>query len=330
MLARGADLLRALPVLVGRLVAPRVVEGRARLVEHAALVVRRDLVVAGGRVVADHPPVRPLARAAADPGVHEAPGLQAPHERIEVERLVLREREADVEPNEREVAVLRKDLLDLRLRLLLEVAGEVLLRLVREVPVVRPGGRAAAPVVGMGVAAAVGMAPVEVLRIVEPEPEAVLPAGLGELAHDVAPERRGVDDVELRDLRAEHREAVVVLRGEDDVLHPGVAGDPHPFVGVEEDRIERLRERRILGVGDAEVGLRPFRDAGHHAPAPLAAEEGVEPPVDHQPVLGLLEPPAGGLQLRFVFVCHCRFPVGFIHCRYSITPSENTNGHFAK
>ena len=68
---------------------------------------------------------------------------------------------------------------------------------VREVPVVCPVRFSAAPGLAGGVAAAVRVAPVEILRIVEPELHPVLVAGFGELRRDVPTEWRRVDDVVL-------------------------------------------------------------------------------------------------------------------------------------
>ena len=59
------------------------------------------------------------------------------------------------------------------------------------------------------------------------------------LLDDVALERR-VHDVVIGLLRVPQAEAVVVLRGEHDVLHAGVLGDVDPLVGVELRRIESL------------------------------------------------------------------------------------------
>ena len=86
-----------------------------------------------------------------------------------------------------------------------------------------------------------------------------------------------------------------MLRGEDHVLHPGVGGEFGPFVRVEEDRVERVRQTGIFGVRDAEVFLRPFADVLHPAALPFARGERVEAPVDHHAEFRTLEP---------FFVCH--------------------------
>ena len=72
-----------------------------------------------------------------------------------------------------------------------------------------------------------------------------------------------------------------MLRGEDHVLHPGVGGEFCPFVRVEEDRVERVRQTGIFGVRDAEILLRPFADVFHAAALPFSGRERVQAPVDH-------------------------------------------------
>jgi len=124
------------------------------------------------------------------------------------------------------------------------------------------------------------MMPVLRLGVVEPETEARLPAGRRQLLERIALERRGVHDVVPAGRRAEHRKPIVMLRGDDDVLHPGVLGDAHPFIRVELHRVELAGQ---LGV----FGDRDFA-AVHH---PLAARrDGIQPPVDEHPELRLPEP----------------------------------------
>ena len=60
--------------------------------------------------------------------------------------------------------------------------------------------------------------PVE-LRVVEEELDALLVALVGQHLQHVLLVGRAVDDVPVGDLRVEHREAVVVLAGDGDVLH---------------------------------------------------------------------------------------------------------------
>ena len=287
------DLLHALVVRVGRTVPPAVVHRPHRLVELAGLGLVRDLVVVRREVV---------TKVVADPPVDEAARLVFPHEVAEAPRLLFRHRHRHVEPDEAEVAVLRQDLLRLRNRLLGEVALEVIGGVVGEVPVVPPLAVLLAPDLAVaGVVhpapAAVRIAPVEVLRVIEPELYARRAARLGDLLEGIAPERRRVHDVVLRHLRAVHREAVVVLRGDDEVLHPRVPRPLHPVHRIEQHRVERLRERRVLPVRNAVAVHDPLAVGMEARPAlPFAAEERVEPPVRHHPELRLPEPLLRGLE----------------------------------
>ena len=165
---------------------------------------------------------------------------------------------------------------DLRLRLVAQILIEVLLGLVgEEVP---------------GVAGAVRLVPVLRLRVVEPQAHAVFRARGGELLEHVALERRGVDDVVRADLRVVEREAVVMLRGDDDVFHARVFRELHPLVGVELDRIELPGELLVFLHRDLRAVHDPLADAGNAAAFPLAGGNRVEPPVNEEAVLRLVEP----------------------------------------
>ena len=111
------------------------------------------------------------------------------------------------------------------------------------------------------------LAPIEGLRVVNAELQPVAVAGLLEFLDDVAPEWRAIDDIVIRDARLEEREAIVVLRGDDDILHAGFLENPRPLVGIELLRVEfgnnllavflkgnAIGHHRPLGVGWA-VGV---------------------------------------------------------------------------
>ena len=120
-----------------------------------------------------------------------------------------------VEPDDDgKVAVVRQQFFHLRDRLGVKVGVEV--AVLRLIPVMR-GQIVMAGLIG----AASRRGPVLILRIVEAELHALLLAFLGELADRVAMKRCGRDDVEGIGFGIEHGEAIVVLRGDDDVLHPG-------------------------------------------------------------------------------------------------------------
>ena len=102
------------------------------------------------------------------------------------------------------------------------------------------------PVAGVGVVVAAdgggsaGGGPVLGLRVVEAELDALLAALFGEFFEGVAFEGGGGDDVEGVDFGVEHGEAVVVLGGDDDVLHAGGFGEGDDVVGGEAGGVESL------------------------------------------------------------------------------------------
>src|SRR5205814_9018490 len=84
---------------------------------------------------------------------------------------------------------------------------------------------------------AAGMVPVLHLGVIDAEVDALAVGCLGELLDDVALERRGINDVE-RVTGFEHRKAIVMLRGDNDVLHASIFGDLDEIVGIELRRVE--------------------------------------------------------------------------------------------
>ena len=161
-----------------------------------------------------------------------------------------------VEPDQTDRAVAGEQLLHLRLGFVSQVLVKILLVVGSEIP---------------GVAGAVRLVPVLRLRVVEAEPDAVPGAGLGQLLERVALERRGIHDVVLADLGAIHREAVVVLAGDDDVFHPGVLGQLHPFLGVELHRIELCGKLLVFLHRNLGAVHDPLADAGDRLALPFPA-----------------------------------------------------------
>ena len=116
-------------------------------------------------------------------------------------------------------------------------------------------------------------------RVIPADPDSLLRRRARKLFHHVAMERRR-HDVEIGFLRVEQREPIVVLRGDDDVLHARLLGQPDPGVGIEFRGVEAgaepivLFERDLRGVADPLSVVRP--------PVPLSRRNGVEAPVDEQ------------------------------------------------
>src|SRR5579871_6123455 len=146
-----------------------------------------------------------------------------------------------------------------------------------------------------------GGSPVLGLRIVEAEFDALLVALFGEFFEGVALEGCGGDDVEGVDLGVEHGEAVVVLGGDDDVLHAGSFGEGDDVVGAEAGGVELGGEGLVVGDGDGEVVHDPLADVGGALAVPLACGDGVEAPMDEHAEASFAPPLHAGVALGWGF-----------------------------
>ena len=190
--------------------------------------------------------------------------------------------------------------------------------------------------------------------IVVPEPLAV-PVGLGEVAANpevflaegiedvarnvrfrIAGEGRSLGDGEIRIFRVEHAEAIMVLRGENHILHASVLHDVSPLVRVELVGVKERREVPIpffvAFIGETLRARNPvFRTDG---PAFADARHGVDAPMEEDSefqVLPFVELVQHGrvvgsnVAVGFVFVyktvasffdlCRNRHGVGSEECR---------------
>lgn len=149
--------------------------------------------------------------------------------------------------------------------------------------------------VALDVGAAGGVMPVDG-GVVDTEPKAAAGASFGELLDDVLAIGRGLNDVEVRLLRREHVEAVVVLGGDDDVLHAGSFGESDDGVGVKLGGVEAGCELGVLVARDVRVGHDLLAIAlGDGLALPDATEFGVETEVDeHAEAAGLPRGDIGG------------------------------------
>ena len=182
---------------------------------------------------------------------------------------------ARVEPDQADGAVAGEQFLHLRLGFAAQVLVVILLVVGTEIP---------------GVAGAVGLVPVLRLRVIDAEADVVALARVGQFLERIAMEGRGVVDVVLADRRAIHGEAVVVLAGDDDVLHAGVFGHLHPCFGIELHGVELLGELFVFLHRNLGAIHDPFADAGDRLAFPLAGGNAVEAPVDEQAELGFAKP----------------------------------------
>lgn len=152
-----------------------------------------------------------------------------------------------------------------------------------------------------------GGGPVLRLGVVEAELDSLLAALLGELLEGIAMEGSGGDDVEGIDLGVEHGEAVVMLGGNDDVLHAGSLGEGNDVMRGEAGGVELLCEAFVVGDGDGEIVHDPLTDVGGALTVPLACGDGVEAPVDEHAEAGLAPPGHASVALRGGFgVLDCR------------------------
>ena len=104
--------------------------------------------------------------------------------------------------------------------------------------------------------------PVEV-RIIEMELDALLVAFVGQFFNQIPFKRRGIDDIIVRLLRVEHREAVVVARGDADILRTGGFDGRDPFRRVELDGVEARSQLRVFLPIQVLVVHHPFAVAQH-------------------------------------------------------------------
>src|ERR1700722_5066779 len=101
---------------------------------------------------------------------------------------------------------------------------------------------------------------------------------------------RSVIDVVLTHRRTVHGEAVVVLAGDDEILHAGILRHLHPGVCVELDGVELFSELGVLDGGDLGAVHDPLADAGDWLAFPFAGGNRVEAPVDEEAEFSLAKP----------------------------------------
>ena len=203
---------------------------------------------------------------------------------------------AGVEPENIDRAVAGRQFFDLAVGVLDEPGPFLGVRLGVVVRVAGPRRGGGVPVVGV---MPVGFGEINA------DAELLLAKGVKDSARHVGPgvgvERDvGPGDAKVGLLGVEHAEAVVVLGGEDDVLHAGGLGHACPSGGVEPGGIERAGQSPViapeavdvlaaLGPGLEVIGARPavFLDQRPRLDtAPLA----VRAPVHHEAELEILKP----------------------------------------
>ena len=118
---------------------------------------------------------------------------------------------------------------------------------------------------------------------VEIQDNAVLVAGIREFLEDITFERGGIHNVVVAGRGLEHRESVVVPRGDGDVAGAGILDGTYPLVGIKARRVKPCRQLGILVAVNLLVE--------HH---PLAiGKHGIDAPVDEYTEFVVLELLAG-------------------------------------
>ena len=145
--------------------------------------------------------------------------------------------------------------------------GELLLHKLEIPIVVLPVGGASRPF-SRAPERIVGPLPVEV-AIIKMQRQPLFVASVGQIGQHVVGVGRAVDDVVGGSGRLEHGEAVVVTRGECDILRPSILEGLHPFVGIELRRIEAVGQMAVFLIVDVAVVHHPFALSQHGVDAPM-------------------------------------------------------------
>ena len=104
--------------------------------------------------------------------------------------------------------------------------------------------------------------PILVLRVVEAELDALLPALLRKFTNGVAVKRRCRNDVKRIRLRIEHGKAVMMLGGDDDVFHACRFRERDDIVRTERGRVELRRKLLVVCDRDGARVHDPLTDTG--------------------------------------------------------------------
>src|SRR5258705_3977290 len=103
-----------------------------------------------------------------------------------------------------------------------------------------------------------------------------------------------VDDVVFADLAIIHRKAVVMFRGNYDVLHTRIPGDAHPLFSVKLDGVELRRKFLIVRARNVGPLHNPFTDSIGTLAVILSRRYGIEAPVNEH-AESCLTPPTHAL-----------------------------------
>ncbi len=269
---RVDDLAGRFPGIIRGVVTPALVEGHAGF-PGACRGLRGDELLGGlevahcGETVVDEDPGLELADEGFEFGGAPLDGSALP---------------AAIEPDDIDGAVGGEELADLFEHIRAEAVpllGGGLVRLAEAVGAV-----------GIGEGGIVGVAPVDQGEI-EADAETLGTEGIDEFADEVAAVG-GMFHAEIGRLGVEHGVAVVVLGGEDGVLHAEAPGHPGERGGVPVDGVEGGGGGLVFGDGEVAVGEGGV--AANHGPGELDSLLGGVAPVDEHAEAGGIEPGAHG------------------------------------
>jgi len=145
-------------------------------------------------------------------------------------------------------------------------------------------------------------------RIVEAEFETLLLRFIRKGPDWIFAVRCGIDYVVLADAAVEHREPVVMLRSDNDVLHAGVFGDSDPLSSVKLDRVELRSEFLVFGPRDASPIHDPLADFFRSLSVVLSSGDGIESPVYEHSEPRFSPPLHSLVALGRCFIVGCRMP----------------------
>ena len=275
------DLFGAFPFRVEILEAPGFVQSCRAFVETCPFahcdgiggahgLVKLHLIVAAGAVVAD---------AVADAGVHQGVRLVGFDHVVQLQTLRLADFVGGIAPDDAQISVFRQDFLELGFDLAFKALGEVFFVVIRKIPVVGPAHAHVG--VSSVVAAAVGIVPVQLLRIVQPELQPMLITGFRQFRNHIPSEGGAFFDIPAVPGGIKEAEPVVMLTGDHHILHTCRFGRQHPFFRIEAHGVESTGQLFILCVGNPEFRLDPFADIVHPLAFPFPCRESVQAEVDH-------------------------------------------------
>ena len=208
---------------------------------------RRELagLVAGVDVVSQTKPIR--IRPGKNPAVDDDVRIRFPHSGEDAEIFLRRNLVRRVEP-ENVGMIICYEFENLRNSFFVHILPDLRQKLrIRQPPI-----RAVKQFVTTGirpvpvVARAILLTPIERVRVVESEFDAVLLACCRQILHGIVMPRRGIYHIPRASFRIKHRKTIVMFGGDDEVAHAGVFREFDPGIGVEVRGIESAGDLLVI------------------------------------------------------------------------------------